>query len=84
MLLDCKCILVSSVNKSILILSVNRLVISLMTIMKSKGPINEPWGTPDSTFLNLEYELFIFTDCFLLVRKHSIHFNILPVIPISY
>ena len=55
-LLDCRCILVSSANKSILILSENILVISLITIMKSKGPITEPWGTPDSTFLNLEYE----------------------------
>ena len=55
-----------------------------MKIMKSKGPITEPWGTPVSTFLNLEYEIFIITYCFLLVRKHSIHFNILPVIPISF
>ena len=37
-------------------LSVNKLVTSLIKIIKIMGPITEPCGTPDNIFLNLEYE----------------------------
>ena len=42
-------ILVSSAYKTIFVPSLTQSVISLMNNTKKRGPIMEPWGTPDVT-----------------------------------
>ena len=44
---------------------------SFMYIKKSNGPRIEPWGTPASTFVHVEYWPLRTTLCFLSLRKVS-------------
>ena len=42
---------------------------SFMYIKKSNGPRIEPWGTPTSTFVHVEYWSLRVTLCFFYLRK---------------
>ena len=55
--------------------------ISLTKIRNKTGPNTLPWGTPLMTSEVLDGTPFTTTRCVLPLKKDSIHFNKLPVMP---
>ena len=54
---------------------------SLIKIMNNSGPKTEPWGTPDITFSEVEFVLFILVYWFLLTKNDLNQSLALPLIP---